>query len=316
MWLMTKITLSVKRGQVLFELYSPELVNAQQEYLSALKSKSNILHKASRQRLAALGVTTGEINRLEKERTVKQRVRIYAKADGVIAHLGIREGAYITPSTQVMSIANLKQVWVLAEVFESQVAWIENGQQAEVELDYLPGQTWTGTVDYIYPELDPQTRTLSVRLRFDNEKEIFRPNMFARVRIIGSDTSSVVHIPREALIRGGTLNRVVLALGDGKFKAKEVVPGIEVSDRVEIISGLSAGDHIVTSGQFLIDSESNIESALARLDSAKDDSTMDSDMSSDLLGFTQEELRIHDKEVHGIDHGIDHDMDNETETGK
>ena len=265
----------VTRGQVLFELYSPELVNAQQEYLSALKSKSNILHKASRQRLAALGVTTGEINRLEKERTVKQRVRIYAKADGVIAHLGIREGAYITPSTQVMSIANLKQVWVLAEVFESQVAWIEKGQQAEVELDYLPGQTWTGTVDYIYPELDPNTRTLSVRLRFDNEAEVFRPNMFARVKIKGSDTTPIVHVPREALIRGGTLNRVVLALGDGKFRAQEVVPGIEVHDRIEIISGISAGDKIVTSGQFLIDSESNIESALSRLNRNDD---MDSSM--------------------------------------
>ncbi len=301
---------SVKRGQVLFELYSPELVNAQQEYLSALKSKSNILHKASRQRLAALGVTSGEIKRLEKERTVKQRVRIYAKADGVISHLGIREGAYITPSTQVMSIANLKQVWVLAEVFESQVAWIEKGQQAEVELDYLPGKTWTGTVDYLYPELDPKTRTLSVRLRFDNEAEIFRPNMFTRVRIIGSDTSSVVHIPREALIRGGKLNRVVLALGDGKFKAQEVVPGIEVNDRVEIISGLSSGDRIVTSGQFLIDSESNIESALARLDNMESD--MSSDMDSNSVELTQEELRIHDKEVHGIHHELDKD----TETGK
>lgn len=301
---------SVKRGQVLFELYSPELVNAQQEYLSALKSKSNILHKASRQRLAALGVTTGEINRLEKERTVKQRVRIYAKADGVIAHLGIREGAYITPSTQVMSIANLKQVWVLAEVFEHQVAWVENGQQAEVELDYLPGQTWTGTVDYIYPELDPQTRTLSVRLRFDNDKEVFRPNMFARVNILGSNTDSVVHIPREALIRGGTLNRVVLALGDGKFRSQEVMPGIEVNDRVEIISGISAGDHIVTSGQFLIDSESNIESALARLDNIESDISSDMDFNSGEL--TQEEQRIHDKEVHGLNH----DMQDDMETGK
>lgn len=258
---------TVKRGQVLFELYAPELVNAQQEYLAALNSKSTILHEASRQRLAALGVTTGEINRLEKERKVKQRVRVYAKADGVIAHLGISEGTYIKPATRVMSIANLDHIWVLAEVFESQVAWVQKGQEAEVELDYLPGQHWTGSVDYIYPEMDSNTRTLKVRLRFDNKARIFRPNMFARVSIQGSETSPVIHVPREALIRGGTLNRVVLALGDGRFKAKEVIPGIEVNDRIEILSGLKQGEQIVTSGQFLIDSESNIESALSRMDS-------------------------------------------------
>ena len=177
----------------------------------------------------------------------------------------------------------------MAEVFERQAAWVETGQQAEVELDSLPGQTWTGNVDYIYPEMDAKTRTLKVRLRFDNEAEVFRPNMFARVKIIASDSTPVIHVPREALIRGGTLNRVVLALGDGKFRAQEVVPGIEVSDRVEIISGLSAGAHIVTSGQFLIDSESNIESALSRLTVDDDnDSTMtNSSMTDENMETTQ-----------------------------
>ncbi len=262
----------IKKGQLLFELYSPELVNAQQEYLSALKSKSTILHKASAQRLAALGVSSGEIKRLAKDRTVKQRVRVYAKAEGVLTQLGIREGARITPATQVMSIASLQSVWLVAEVFESQSSWLKLGQAAKVTLDALPGKIFTGTLDYIYPELDPSTRTLKVRIRFDNQDEFFRPNMFARVNIIGSDAQPVIHVTSAALIRGGRVNRVVLDLGDGQFKAQEVVPGREVRDRVEIISGLSQGDRVVTSGQFLIDSESNIESALGRMDMSKDDS--------------------------------------------
>jgi len=256
----------IKRGQLLFEIYSPTLVNAQEEYLVARNSGNAVLLRASRQRLAALGVTAGDISRLDRERTVEQLVSVIANTDGYAAQLGVREGIYVTPATEIMSIAELDQVWVLAEVFERQAAWIEVGQQAEVELDYLPGQSWQGTVDYVYPELDSQTRTLKVRLRFDNEGQVMRPNMFARITIFGSATTPVVHVPREALIRGGAVNRVVLALGDGRFRAQPVDVGIESGDHVEIRSGISEGDLVVTSGQFLIDSESNIESAMARMD--------------------------------------------------
>lgn len=256
----------VKKGQTLFELYSPTLVNAQEEYLAALQSRNTALHRASRERLAALGITASEIERLDAERTVKQRIRVVAQSDGVIAHLGVREGIYITPSTEVMSIADLDRVWVLVEVFERQSAWVKPGQRAEVVLDYLPGERWQGTVDYVYPELDPKTRTLKVRLRFDNPAEVLRPNMFARVTILGTASAPVVHVPQEALIRGGAVDRVVLALGDGRFRAQPVEVGMEAGDRIEIRSGISAGDRVVTSGQFLIDSESNIETALARID--------------------------------------------------
>lgn len=259
----------VSKGQLLFELYSPTLVNAQQEYLAALASSNAMLRSASKDRLTALGVTQSDISRLEKERTPIQRVRVYAESDGVIAHLGVREGIFVTPATDVMSVARLDRVWVLAEVFERQAAWVEPGQQAEVELDYLPGRRWQGTVDYVYPELDATTRTLKVRIRFDNEGEALRPNMFARVTLLGNDTEAVVNVPREALIRGGSVDRVVLALGDGRFRSQVVDTGIESGDRVAIRSGLAAGDVIVTSGQFLIDSESDIESALMRMEQAQ-----------------------------------------------
>jgi Cu(I)/Ag(I) efflux system membrane fusion protein len=256
----------VRKGQTLFELYSPTLVNAEEEYLTAQRSGNTSLLKASRERLVALGVSTGEIDRLSRSGKVNQRLAVTAQIDGVVADLAVREGGYITPASEVMSIAKLDRVWVLAEVFERQADWIQSGQRAEVELDYLPGKRLQGTVDYIYPELDLKTRTLKVRLRFDNKNDVFRPNMFARITIHGTETPAVVHVPRKALIRGGATDRVVLALGDGKFRAQPVQIGIESGDRVEILSGIGTTDLVVTSGQFLIDSESNVESALARMD--------------------------------------------------
>ena len=265
----------VKKGQLLFELYSPTLVNAQEEFLTANRSGNTTLLKASRDRLEALGVSGSEIARLERERTAEQRVRVYAESDGVIAHLGVREGIYVTPATEIMSVAKLNRVWVIAEVFERQSSWVKPGQTAEVELDYLPGKTLEGVVDYVYPELDPKTRTLRVRLRFDNADELLRPNMFSRVVIEAEGFGRVVNVPREAVIRGGSMDRVVVSLGDGRFKSQPVRLGIESGDRVAIRSGLKAGDTIVVSGQFLIDSESNIESALARMSDAP---PMDPDM--------------------------------------
>ena len=186
----------VEKGELLFELYSPTLVNAQQEFLTALASNNSGLKGASRDRLTALGVPGSEVARLERERTVSQRIRVFSESDGVIAHLGVREGIFVTPATEIMSVARLDRVWVLAEVFERQATWVQAGLEATVELDYLPGKTLRGTVDYVYPELDPVTRTLKVRLRFDNEGETLRPNMFARVVIDGSAISDIVHIPR------------------------------------------------------------------------------------------------------------------------
>jgi Cu(I)/Ag(I) efflux system membrane fusion protein len=256
----------VTGGQLLYQLYSPTLVNAQQEYLAALNSGNRSLIGASRERLQSLGVTDSEIARLDRERSASRLVNVYASRDGYAASLGAREGVYITPATEIMALAQPDQVWVIVEVFERQATWLQEGQQAEVELDYIPGQSWQGAVDYIYPDLDPETRTLRVRLRFDNSAQVLRPNMFARVTIFGSGTEPVVHVPREALIRGGAIDRVVVALGDGRFRAQPVDVGIESGNRVEIRSGLDDGDVVVTSGQFLIDSESNIESALMRMD--------------------------------------------------
>ena len=146
-----------------------------------------------------------------------------------------------------------------------------------MSLDYLPGDRWQGQVDYVYPELDPQTRALKVRVRLDNEAVALRPNMFARVTIRGEAAEAAVHIPRQALIRGASTDRVVLDLGNGRFRAQPVTVGIESGERVAIRDGLSPGDRVVTSAQFLIDSESNIDSALRRMEDPMKDSGHDMD---------------------------------------
>ena len=258
----------VRKGQHLFDVYSPELVNAQEEYLQALNSGNKRLIAASRERLVALGIPELHINDINKNRKVSQYVKIYAKQDGIVANLSVRDGMYVTPPVEVMSLAELSSVWLLAEVFESQADWVEVGQPADVRLSYLPGRVWEGEVEYIYPSLNQKTRTLKARLHFENEDEALKPNMFADVTIYGGAKNNVIMIPREALIRTGREERVILALGEGKYQPRIVVAGIESGDWVEIISGLKEGEVVVISGHFLIDSEASIKASLSRMSSS------------------------------------------------
>ncbi len=254
-----------KKGDFLFDLYSPRLVNAQDELVSALTSGNAGLIHASKQRLIALGISAAHIKRLEKSRKVAQRIAIYAHHDGVVSQLFAREGMFVKPEMEVMTMVDLSSVWVLAEVFERQIAWVEVGQTAEVRFSSLPGQTWQGEVEFIYPVLDPKTRTLKVRLRFDNPDELLKPNMYARVKIYGGATAETIVIPLEGLIRTGRQERVIVALGEGRFEAREVISGIESGNYVEILKGVQVADNIVTSGQFLIDSEASMRGSLKRL---------------------------------------------------
>ncbi len=277
----------VKKGQLLFEVYAPELVNAQEEYLQALRSNNRGLTSASRERLIALGISDSQIKTLNKIRRVGQYVKVYAKQNGIIAKLNIREGMFVVPQKQVMSLADLSSVWLLAEVFETQADWVRVGQSAEVTLSYLPGREWEGKVEYIYPSLDPKTRTLKVRLRFDNKDESLKPNMFAKVAIYGGAKREVLIIPREALIRSGNDQRVIISLGEGRFQARDVTAGIESGEFIEIIVGVSEGDKVVTSGQFLIDSEASLKASIARMsskDDAKKEMDPDMNMSEKIMG--------------------------------
>ncbi len=257
----------VRKGDPLFELYSPDLVNAQQEYLQALASGNKSLISASRDRLDALGVSRGQIDALARGGKVQQRVTVYSPHDGIVATLNVREGMYVKLATEVMSLADLSTVWVLAELFEQKTGWVQPGQPAEVRLSFQPGRTWEGEVEYVYPNLDPKTRTLRARLRFDNPDRALKPNMYADVTIYGGARRDILVIPREALIRTGREQRVILDLGEGRFAPRAVVAGMESGDFVEIRSGLREGERVVTSGQFLIDSEASLKASLKRMQS-------------------------------------------------
>lgn len=256
---------SVARGQQLYALYSPALVNAQEEMLLALQRDNPVLIAAAEERLSALEVPAEEIARLREERQVARTIPAYAPRGGVVAELNVREGAYVQPGMPVLTIGSLDEVWVIAEVFERQAPLVGIGDPVTMTLDYLPGREWRGEVDFIYPTLDEDTRTLRVRLRFDNRDGSLKPNMFAQVEIRGAGTRETLLVPAEAVIRTGRQDRVVLALGGGRFKSVEVELGWRGENGVEILAGLREGDAVVVSAQFLLDSESSIDSDFQRM---------------------------------------------------
>lgn len=252
-------------GQPLYELYSPSLVSAQEEFLLALSRKNRQLIRAARARLQALQIPDSLIQKLEKQKQVSQTITFYSPRDGFVDNLNIREGFFVKPGTMLMSIGELKKVWVEAEIFERQVSFVKAGMPAEMLLDYLPGKSWQGKVDYIYPKLDAKTRTVKLRLVFDNQDGFLKPNMFAQVLIHGlADRKSMV-VPKQAVIRTGRQDRVVVALDEGRFKSVEVILGMQNESSVEILSGLKDDDNVVVSAQFLIDSESSKTSDFMRM---------------------------------------------------
>lgn len=255
----------VRKGDRLFNVYSPTLVNAMEEYVQAINSDNLRLISASKDRLLALGIAEKQITQLAADLKVPRSVPVYATQDGVVSVLNVREGMYVNPDMEIMRLADLSNVWLLADVFEHQAAWVKLGQSAEVKLSYLPGKTWTGRVEYIYPSLDPKTRTLKVRMRFSNPDEELKPNMFAHVSIFGGARKDLLIIPREALIRTGQDEHVIVSLGDGRFAPRTVVAGMESGDYVEIVRGLEEGESVVVSGQFLIDSEASLKASLMRM---------------------------------------------------
>lgn len=261
----------VKQGQALYEIYSPALVNAQEELVLALARKNTRLIRAAKDRLTALQLPARAIEQLIKNRKVQQNVTFYSPQTGVLDNLNIRQGGYVMPGKRLMSIGVLDQVWVEAEVFEDQAASVTAGLPVTMMLDFLPGKLWQGRVDYVHPSLDVRTRTLKVRLRFDNDNGELKPNMFAQVAIHAKSDGDVLLIPTEAVIRSGSFDRAVLALGGGRYKSVEVSLGRKGQNTIEILKGLTVGDSIVTSAQFLLDSESSKTSDFKRMNYSLDD---------------------------------------------
>ncbi len=259
----------VEQGQPLYDLYSPALVNAQEELVFGLSRGDQRLVRAAEQRLRALQVGQPFIDQLKRDRKVSQTIRFYAPTSGVVDELNIREGFFVEPGMTLMAIASLEQIWLVGEVFERQADWVKTGLPVDVSLDSLPAQCIRGEVDYIYPSLDADTRTLKVRVRLDNPDHRLKPNMFAELRI-HTEGEQALLAPKEAVIRSSNQDRVVLALGEGRFKSVHVTTGRRDGQFVEIVKGLQAGDRVVTSAQFLIDSESSKSSDFKRMHMGED----------------------------------------------
>lgn len=265
----------VRRGQRLASVYAPELLTAQQEYLLALDGGDSELAQAARQRLQLLGVSSAQITALQQRRHVRTVVDYTAPCDGYVLALGARRGAPVTPETVLFRLAALDTVWLEVAVPEAQAAWLRAGNHAEAQIPAWPGSRFQGQVDYVYPELDVTTRTLKVRVAMNNPGLRLRPGMYASVHIEGATRPAVLSVPAEALIRTGRRSVVIVADEALHFRPVLVRAGAESDARTEILDGLSVGQQVVASGQFLIDSEASLRSAFTALTGGADAVTPD-----------------------------------------
>lgn len=279
----------VKKGEPLFALYSPELVKAQESLFNALRLNRKLLISSSKARLQALGVNKAQIKKIIKNKKVLQNIVIYAPHKGTISQLNLNEGAFISPATRVITAVDLASVWVHAELFASQSPLIKLGDNALMTLDYFPEQQWSGKVDFIYPEMSVDNRSLTVRLQFDNSNGQLKPNMFVSLQFSPKVQRKRLFIPKEAVIYAGKMNRVVIALGDGRFKSVLVTLGLENETSIEVLSGLTEGQKVVTSAQFLLDSESSLSADFERMleiqHNEKNEPAYDPDISDDDLDW-------------------------------
>lgn len=265
----------VSRGEPLLSLYSPEILATQEEYLLALRSRRALgegalpetvkaadeMVESGRRRLSLYDLTPAQIEALEATGRPSRNVEIHSPASGYVLTRNVSQGERITPDRNLLDVADLSRVWVIASVYEYELPYVQEGQRATMTLSYLPGKSYPGKVGLIYPVLDAATRSARVRLEFENRGMELRPEMYADVELRG-EMGTRLAVPESALIASGTRNIVFVAQGDGYFQPREVRPGLRLDDTVEILEGLAEGETVVTSGNFLLDSESRMKAAL------------------------------------------------------
>lgn len=249
----------VKKGELLYEIYSKELLVAQEEFLTLLDARGDHkeLLRRGKQRLRLLGFDEKLIEQLVQSKKVFYVVPYYAQQDGFVSVLNVREGMYVEPQNEIMTLADLSKVWVIANIFESQINWVSEGKSLELDLPALDLYNIEGVVEFIYPTLDPVTRTLQVRLSLQNPEQRLKPGMLAKVRIYAGAIESI-NIPVNALIQTEKSNHVFVQLENGRFERRAVDIGLITNQRVEIRHGLEIDEKVVTSGQFLLDAEASL----------------------------------------------------------
>lgn len=266
----------VRRGQPLLEIYSPELVSTQEEYLLALRNAERLagtsgadgaqrLVEAARRRLGYWDISKAQIDRLEASGQLTKTLTLYAPAGGTVTHKDVIEGQQVRAGESLMTLADLSSLWLMLDVNEQDLAWVERGTRAEIELPYATGAPLKGTVDYLYDTLDPELRTLKARVTVPNPGLKLKPGMYANARLFSDDAAPMPVVPEEAVIRTGEQNVVILALGNGRFQPVDVDLGLQAQGQVQILEGLIGGEQVVTSAQFLIDSEARLKSAVSSM---------------------------------------------------
>ncbi len=269
---------SVEKGQPLLEIYSPELVAAQEEYLLALESSASIsrseidriqksgdeLLAAAKRRLQLWDIDDEQIEDLEKTRKVKHTMTLTSPASGIVLHKNIVEGAAVKPGMDLFHIADLDTVWVLAQVYEYELPWVSTGDEVEIRSPYDTGFSARGRVDFVYPTLDAKTRTVEIRIVLPNPSLRLKPEMYVDVVVSTMPRQGAVSVSKPAVIRSGTRDVVFVDLGEGRFEPREVHIGLETDRYYEILHGLDPGEEVVTSGQFLLDSEAKLQEAIQR----------------------------------------------------
>ena len=262
---------TVKRGQPLVDIVAPEWLASETEYLALLDAstdRARSVRDAARQRLIVLGVPEAEIRQIERDRRAPAATTVYAPAGGVVTELSVREGAAFAAGAPLFRINGLDTVWIDARLPEVQAGILAPGTAAEVRASAWPGASFSGRVLALLPELDPATRTIPVRVEVGNAERRLAPGMFVTLEFRAPSPEPQLAVPTEAVIMTGTRNVVIVA-ANGGFDVREVVTGAEADGKTAVISGLSEGEAVVLSGQFLIDSEASLKSAATRLETAK-----------------------------------------------
>lgn len=268
----------IRKGQPLFTLYSPDLVSTEQEYLIALKgqkylsktpysdvsSEANSLLSATRDRLRLWDVTDAQINKLAATGKAARTMTLYSPINGFVMSRNAYAQTYVTPQTDLYDIVNLSKIWVYVDIFQYEAPYVHVGQMAQMQLSYFPGKTYRGRVTYVYPTVDPKTRTIKVRLEFPNPGYELKPNMYANVQLkVNYGVQTLV--PSEAVLNSGTRQVVFLARPGGYFEPREIKIGAQFDGQTVVLTGLKPGEKIVKSGNFLIDSESRLGAAMKQM---------------------------------------------------
>ena len=264
----------VRKGDPLLTMYSPDALATEQEYLLALKAQHTMhssmpgmaesttnLVASARRRLELWDIPAAQIDQIGRTGKSMEDITLLSPASGFVTERNAFDKQHVTPDTVLYTLADLSTVWVIADVFEYEAAGVRVGQSASMTLDYLPGRTFRGRVSYILPQVDAATRTLKVRIAFDNPGDALKPDMYGQVTLATGGARRLM-VPRSAVLDSGDRQVVFLDRGNGNFEPRAVKTGQEAGDRIEILSGLTAGERIVVSGNFLIDSESQLKAAM------------------------------------------------------